>query len=280
MIVAFYGTGMLGSGFVKSLLRGGHTVRVWNRTPAKAKALESFGAQAFEDAAEAAHGAEFVHICSRDEAAVDAILASALPGIAKSTPIVDHTTVSVASVEPRAQRLRAAGYAFLHAPVFMGPPQAENAQGIMLASGPTELFARLEPHLATMTGKVKYLGERTDLAAIYKLMGNAMILAVVGGLTDVLTIARAQGLTPVQAYELFSFYNVEGQISGRGRRMVDGDYTAAWTLEMAGKDGRLMQEAADGALLPVIDAVVASIDAAVARDLGAKDLAALAQPRG
>ena len=280
MTIAFYGTGMLGSGFVKSLLRQGHTVRVWNRSFAKAQALEADGARAFEDAAEAARGADFVHICTRDGAAVDAILAAALPGIAVSAPILDHTTVDVASVAPRAARLQAAGYAFMHVPVFMGPPQAENAQGVMLASGPSELFARVEPHLATMTGKVKYLGERVELAAIYKLMGNAMILSVVGGIADILTIARAQGLTPVQAYELFSFYSIEGQVTGRGRRMAEGDYTAAWTLEMAGKDGRLMQAAARGADLPVIDAVVRAIDAAIARDLGLEDLAALAQPPG
>jgi 3-hydroxyisobutyrate dehydrogenase len=275
--IAFYGAGLLGSGFVTSLRREGHAVRVWNRSFAKAKALESTGARAFDDAAEAARGAEIVHICVRDEAAVDAVLDAAMPGIAKGTPIVDHTTVAVASVVPRADRLQTAGYTFMHAPVFMGPPQAANAQGVMLAAGPKALFALLEPHLMTMTGTVQYLGERADVAAVYKLMGNAMILAVVGGLTDVFDIARAQGLTPAQAYELFSFYNVEGQITGRGKRMAHGEYDASWTLEMADKDARLMQAAVNGEALPVIDAVEKSIRAAIARDLGDRDLGALAQ---
>jgi len=274
--IAFYGAGMLGSGFVKSLQRQGYDVRVWNRTFAKAQALESVGARAFEDAAEAARGADIVHICVRDEAAVEHVLASALPGIAKTAPIIDHTTVSVASVAPRAQRLHDAGYAFLHAPVFMGPPQAENAQGIMLASGPQRVFDAVHDHLATMTGKVKYLGERVDLAAVYKLMGNAMILAVIGGLSDVLTIAGAQNLTPVEAYELFSFYSIEGQITGRGKRMAQGDYSPSWTLDMAEKDARLMQAAANGAALPVIDAVEAAMRDRIAQKLGDRDLGVLA----
>jgi 3-hydroxyisobutyrate dehydrogenase-like beta-hydroxyacid dehydrogenase len=274
--VAFYGAGMLGSGFVKSLCRQGYDVRVWNRTFDKAKALEAVGARAFADAAEAARGAEIVHLCLRDESAVDATLTAALPGIAKSAPIVDHTTVDIASVAPRAERLRDAGYAFLHAPVFMGPPQAEAAQGVMLASGPQSVFDMVQEHLATMTGKVKYLGERVDLAAIYKLMGNAMILAVVGGLADVYTIAQAQGLSLVQAYELFSFYSVEGQITGRGRRMADGEYSPLWTLEMADKDARLMQAAAKGAPLPVVDAVEAAMHERIARKLGDRDLGVLA----
>ena len=274
--IAFYGAGMLGSGFVKSLRRQGYEVNVWNRTFEKAKALEVVGARAFQDAAQAARGADIVHLCVRDEVAVDATLAAALPGIARSAPIVDHTTVAAASVAPRAERLREAGYAFLHAPVFMGPPQAESAQGVMLASGPTSVFDAVHEHLATMTGKVQYLGERIDLAAIYKLMGNAMILAVVGGLADVYTIAQAQGLTPAQAYELFSFYSVEGQITGRGKRMAAGEYSPTWTLEMADKDARLMQAAAKGASLPVVDAVESAMHERIGRKLGDRDLGALA----
>jgi 3-hydroxyisobutyrate dehydrogenase len=273
--IAFYGAGMLGSGFVKSLRRQGYAVNVWNRTFEKAKALEAVGARAFEDAAEAARGADIVHICVRDEVAVDEVLAAALPGISQAAPIVDHTTVNVETIAPRAQRLHDAGYAFLHAPVFMGPPQAENAQGIMLVSGPQRVFDAVQDHLATMTGKVKYLGERIDLAGVYKLMGNAMILAVIGGLSDVLTIARAQDLSPVQAYE-FSFYSVEGQITGRGRRMAEADYSPLWTLDMADKDARLMQAAADGAPLPVIDAVEAAMTERIAQNLGDRDLGALA----
>lgn len=274
--IAFYGAGMLGSGFVKSLCRQGYEVNVWNRSFDKAEALEVVGAHAFQDAAQAAHGADIVHLCVRDEAAVDAIFAAALPGIAARAPIVDHTTVAVESVAPRAQRLKEAGFSFLHAPVFMGPPQAESAQGVMLASGPQSIFDAVREHLATMTGKVQYLGERVDLAAIYKLMGNAMILAVVGGLADIYTIAQAQGLTPAQAYELFSFYSVEGQITGRGKRMAEGEYTPLWTLDMAEKDARLMQAAAKGTPIPVIDAVDGAMRERMARNLGDRDLSALA----
>lgn len=267
---------MLGSGFVKSMRRQGINVNVWNRTFEKARALEAVGARAFEHAADAARGAQLIEICVRDESAVDAVLGDALAGMAAGIPVVDHTTVDVASVAPRAQRLKDAGHPFLHAPVFMGPPAAENAQGIMLASGPQATFDAVEAHLTKLTGKLKYFGERVDLAATYKLMGNAMILAVIGGINDVLTIAQAQGLSRTQAYELFSFYSVEPQIAGRGRKMVEGDYSPQWTLDMADKDARLMQRAANGEKLPVIDAVETALRAQIDRRLGDRDLSALA----
>lgn len=273
--VAFYGAGMLGSGFVKSLRRQGYAVRVWNRSFEKAQALESTGAQAFADAAEAARGADIAQICVRDETAVDAVLDAAMPGIGAGVPVVDHTTVNIESVAPRARRLAEAGHPFVHAPVFMGPPQAENAQGIMLASGPQSAFDAVHEHLSKLTGKVKYFGDRIELAATYKLMGNAMILAVVGGINDILTIAQAQGLSRTQAYELFSFYSVEGQITGRGRKMADGDYTPLWTMEMADKDARLMQKAANGKALPVIDAVERALREQIDRNFGDRDLGAI-----
>ena len=75
MTIAFFGTGLLGSGFVRALRRRGETVHVWNRSPEKAKALEEHGARAFTDPAEAAKGASRVHLTLSDDVSVDEVLA-------------------------------------------------------------------------------------------------------------------------------------------------------------------------------------------------------------
>jgi 3-hydroxyisobutyrate dehydrogenase len=274
--IAFYGAGVLGSGMIRGMRRRGVEVRVWNRTLDRAKALEADGAVAFADPAEAAQGVERLHLCLRDDAAVDATLEAALPGIAAGTAIVDHSTVLPQRVPERAERLRAAGFAFLHAPVFMGPPMALESTGVILTSGDAATFARLSPALSSMCSDLRWLGERDDAAAIYKLMGNAMILAVTGGINDVLRIAEGRGLTRAQAYELFEFYDPSGQIKGRGRRMADEDYEPAWSLDMAHKDAVLMQGAANHERLPVIDAVEALMREQSARGFGDRDLAAVA----
>ena len=274
--VAFFGAGMLGSGFVEAMAARGTRVRVWNRTFEKAKLLERFGAIAVRDAAEAARGAQRIHLCLRDDAAVDETLVAALPGISRDALIVDHTTTSPRGVVARVDRMADNGFDFLHAPVFMGPPQAAKAIGLMLASGARTLFDRARPHLERMTGEVWYLGERTDKAALFKLMGNAMILAVVGGMNDMFSIAEANALDRREAFQLFEKYHPEGQISGRGKRMSEDDYEATWSLDMARKDARLMVAAADGRDLPVVAAVEREAGAQSERGFGAKDLAALA----
>jgi 3-hydroxyisobutyrate dehydrogenase len=267
---------MLGSAMVRAMLQRGIAVRVWNRTAQKAQALEEYGAQAFTDPAEAARGADRVHCCLSDDAAVDAVLDAALEGIAQKSPIVDHSTVLPQRVAERAQRLAEAGYSFLHAPVFMGPATAREATGVMITSGDNALFDRVRSALEAMCSDLRYVGTRPEDAAIFKLMGNAMILAVVGGLNDVIRLAEVQGLPRAQAYTLFDFYDPCGQIRGRGKRMVGEQYEPFWTLDMAHKDAMLMQSAAHHERLPVIDAMEALLRNVSDRGLGELDLGAVA----
>ena len=274
--VAFYGAGMLGSAMIRAMLRRGIEVHVWNRTFARAQEIESAGGRAFSDPAENARGADIVHCCLSDDASVDAVLEAALPGIDPATPIVDHSTVLPQRVVEREARLSSAGYAFVHAPVFMGPPMAEHCTGTMLVSGEPARVDAVRSSLQAMCSDLRYLGERPDAAAIYKLMGNAMIFAVVGGINDVLRIGEEQGLTREQSYELFDFYDPTGQIRGRGKRMVARDYEPVWTIDMAHKDAVLMQGAAHHERLPVIDAIVALLRGVSDRGLGDRDLAAVA----
>jgi 3-hydroxyisobutyrate dehydrogenase len=275
--VAFYGAGMLGSGFVQALCRRGIAVRVWNRTFERAKALEEFGAVAVSDPAQAARGADRVHLCLRSDDSVDSTLHAAFTGIAPGTPVVDHTTVLPSNVPERVKTLAERNIPFLHAPVFMGPPNAAASTGLMLASGDHELFQRLKPALEAMTGKVWYLGDRVDKAAVFKLMGNAMILAITGGLADMFAIAATNGIAREDAYTLFEHYNPAAQIGGRGKRMSQSDYDATWTLDMAHKDASLMLASANELPLPVIDAVERAMHAAMERGFASKDLAVIAE---
>ena len=82
MQITFFGTGLMGTGFVRRLLANGHAVNVWNRSPAKARALVALGAVAFDDPAAALAGAERIHLSLADDASVDAVLepqAAAIP---------------------------------------------------------------------------------------------------------------------------------------------------------------------------------------------------------
>jgi 3-hydroxyisobutyrate dehydrogenase len=275
--IAFLGTGLLGGGFVEAALGRGDVVRVWNRTRSKSEALAAFGAIPCESPADAVRDVSRVHLVLRDDDSVEDVLAAARPGLTSHTIIADHTTTLPARTAARAARLRDEGLSYLHCPVFMSPAAARAAQGIILVAGPRALFDEIAGALEPMTGRVEYLGERSDLAAVHKLLGNAMILTMAGGFADVLTIAHASGVSPAEAQHLFTIFNPGGMITGpRGSAMVKGDFTPSFELAMARKDAGLMIDTVGDRPLAVIPGIAARMDALIARGLGQRDASVMA----
>ena len=279
-MIAWFGTGILGSGFVRALRRRGEHVHVWNRTLEKSRLLEADGARAFEDVVEAARGATRIHLCVSDDAAVDAILEKARPGFELGVVIVDHTTTSASGTAARVEHWRARGIAFVHAPVFMGGQNALASTGVMLVSGDPERVANVRPVLEAMTGKLVDLGPRPDAAAAFKLLGNLFLMFLTTGLADFLMLAKATGVTPEDAAKLFDAFNPGATIGARLKRMIDGAFEPpSWELAMARKDAQIMLDEAARAGLPlaVLPAIATRMDAAIAAGFGGHDWTVLAK---
>lgn len=269
--VAVLGTGLLGAGFVEALRKRGTEVRVWNRTRAKAEGLRPLGVEVAATPAEAVRGAERVHLVLADDDAVDAVLTEA--GDALSSVVVDHSTVSPAGVVARCARM---GTRYVHAPVFMGPQNARDASGIMLVAGPDAAVQPLLPALQKMTGRLVHVGQRVDLAAAYKLFGNAMLITLVAGTSDVMAMARSLNVDPSDAIGLFSLFDPSPTIRVRGARIARQDFAAAsFELTMAAKDVRLMREAAGDQPLVVLPSIAERMTALVADGHGDEDLAVI-----
>jgi len=276
--VTFLGTGLLGAGFVEGMVaRGGSTVRVWNRTRSKAEPLAALGATVCDTPAEAVRGAARVHLVLLDDATVDSTIEALRPGLADGAIIIDHTTNLPALVAARAARLEAEGVAYVSAPVFMNPDAARGATGLMMVACSQARFDALQPHLVVMTGDLWYVGDRTDLAASYKLMGNALLLAMVGALADVFHLADAMHVDRENAWLLFSRFKTENILPIRARKILSEDFTPSFELQTARKDARLMLDSAGEEPVPMLSAVAARMDALIAQGFGADDLAVLAR---
>lgn len=271
--VAFLGTGLLGSGMVERMLAlGGAELTAWNRTEEKARALETHGARVATSPEAAVTGAERVHLALQDDAAVDPVLERVAGALSAGALVIDHSTTLPAATAERMTRLTARGVRFLHAPVFMSPEMCRQGKGLMLVSGAAANFEAARPVLEQMTGQVWYLGDRPDLAASYKLFGNAMLLVIVTGFADLFTMARSAGIAPQDVLALFSKFPAWIGGSIRGERMARGDFESAFALTMARKDVRLMIEMAAGAPLAVLPGVAARMDAAIAAGRGDDDV--------
>jgi 3-hydroxyisobutyrate dehydrogenase len=262
-MIAYLGLGLLGSNFVRAMLRRGEKVQVWNRSADKARALEAEGAIAFDKIEDTVRGASRVHVTLSDDAAVDDVLERARPALAPGAVLLDHTTTSPAGTAARAARFEAAKVAFLHTPVFMGPPNALDATGVMLASGPPERFELVRPELEKMTGKLVYLGPDPKRAAVFKLLGNLFLIEMMAGVADVFALGKSAGVAPADAAALFEVFNPAAMLPQRVKRMLDAKFDdPSFTLEMARKDVRLMLESAEhaGARLIELPGVAKEMD--------------------
>ena len=126
-----------------------------------------------------------------------------------------------------------------------------------------------------MTGRFDYMGERADLAAVNKLLGNAMIIGITALLADILTLAKACGVDAGDAVGLLSL-DMNAIVARRGKSMATGDFTPSFELVMARKDVRLMLESSDGLAMAVLPAVAARMDELIAAGHGARDSGVLA----
>ena len=276
--IAFLGTGLLGSGFAEAACKRGDAVTVWNRTASKAAPLAAFGARLAASPADAVRGAERVHLVLQADDSVDEVIAALRPGLPPGAIILDHTTTQPARTAERAARLAAEGVHYLHCPVFIGPAAAREAKGIIMVAGPAALWERARPALARQAERVEYLGERPDLAAVYKLVGNCLLLAITGVVSDAFAVAAGAGVSAPDAIKLLDFFNPGGVVQGRGRKMAVGDYTPSFELTMARKDVRLMIETAGALPLATLPGVAARMDAMIEAGYGDRDMGVMSAP--
>ena len=273
--IAFLGTGLLGSALAEAAINRGDQVTVWNRTIDKARALEPFGARVATSPADAVRAAAYVHLVLKDDAVVEDVIAALRPGLEAHTIIIDHTTAQPALTAARAERLNAESVRYLHCPVFIGPAAARESKGTILASGPQTLFDAVREYLTPMATRVEYCGERADLAAVYKLCGNAFIIGINALVADVFAVAAGSNVPPADTLRIVEFFDPSAIIAGRGQHMLAKNFAPSFELAMARKDVRLMIETAAEQPLGVLPGIAGRMDALIATGHGAEDLAVM-----
>ena len=277
---AFLGMGLLGSNFVKAMLQKDETVQVWNRTASKAKALEEYGAKAFDNVDEAVQGADIIHVTLKDDATIDEVLVSASKGLQNGAVIIDHTTTSVKGAIQRTSDWKSKGFTYLHAPVFMGPQNAFESTGFMLVSGDQSVIGKYEPELSKMTGKLLNFGAEEGKAAGIKLSGNLFLLSLTAGLSDALALAKVHGIHASELLNLFNNWNPGAVVPARLKKISEAKFNEpSWELNMARKDAGLMIDAAKEAStnLAIIPAIATVMDAWIAKGHGNDDWSVIAK---
>lgn len=275
MRVAFLGLGIMGRPMATNLVKAGHEVTVWNRTPGKTVD----GARLAATPAEAAAGAEVVWISVSDTEAVNEILFSA-NGVATSLRegmvVVDSSTISPFATRDFAERVRQQGADYVDAPVTGSKIGAENAQIIFIVGGDAALVERLQPLFQAMGKQVKHMGE-VGMGQAAKLAMNLMIALIYEGFAEALTLATKLGVEQQALFSLIQSSMVRSGVVDYKMPFVEKrDFSPNFPLRLMHKDIRLMLEAAheSGVELPGLESVKKIYDQAHAAGRDDLDYAA------
>jgi 3-hydroxyisobutyrate dehydrogenase-like beta-hydroxyacid dehydrogenase len=282
MRIEFLGLGNMGSAMAANLLKGGHQLRVWNRSPAASAKFAGKGAEAVATPAEAFDADVVFTMLADDEALREILLDSGLlDRLAPPLIHVNMATISVAFAEELARRWKARDVAYVSAPVMGRPDAAAAARLNILAAGPDEAIEAVQPLLALMGQKTWRFGEQAQRANVAKLTVNFMLASAVETLGEATVLAGAHGIAPQQFLALITGSIFPGPVyQGYGTLIAQQRYEPAGFKAALGlKDLRLALAAADAASvpLPVGSAVRDSLIDAVAHQEGEMDLAVLGQ---
>jgi 3-hydroxyisobutyrate dehydrogenase len=276
-VVAVLGTGTMGAGMVRSLRRADLAVRMWNRDPAKARALSGTGAAAFDSAAEAVRGADVVLTMLLDADAVLEVIRAAAP--AAGTLWLQASTVGVEGAERTARAARELDLVLVDCPVLGTRQPAEQGKLVLLASGPAEARSRLEPVFGALGSKTLWLGE-AGAGSRLKLACNAWLFMVTAGTAQSIALARGLGVDPRDFLAAIEGGPLDSPYAHlKADLMLADEYPVSFGLTGAAKDARLIRAALQqsGVADRLTAAVLETMDAAAERlpDPGDVDLSAL-----
>ena len=255
--VAFLGLGVMGFPMAGHLARAGHSVTVYNRTPAKAQAwVAEFGGTAKATPREAAAGADIVFACVGNDSDVLAITLGADGAFAGMQPggvFVDHTTASAEVARKLSEAAKTLGLAFIDAPVSGGQAGAQNGVLTVMCGGDSAAFDRVHAAAMAFAKAVTLMGE-SGAGQLTKMVNQICIAGLVQGLSEAIAFGQKAGLDMALALEVIGKGAAQSwQLENRGKTMLNDEFNFGFAVDWMRKDlGLVLAEAQrNGARLPV-----------------------------
>ena len=256
MQIGFIGLGRMGAGIAANLLRAGHHVSVWNRSPDKARPLVEAGAVLAASPKAAAIGCDVVLSMLADDAALGGVLAGEdglYAGLKPGGLHVSMSTISVNTADQTGAGHRTREQRFLCAPVFGRPEAAAAAKLFIVAAGEATDFKLAEPLFGAISQRVFYIGGTPSAANLVKLCGNFMILSAIESMGEALALAAKGGVAKQQLLDVLlgtlfdcAVYRTYGPILV-GEKFKPAGFAAPLGL----KDMRLAAQSADALRVPM-----------------------------
>lgn len=277
--VALLGTGIMGAAMARTLLRDGHQVAVWNRTRSRAEPLAADGAAVADSPAGAVASAEVVITMLDSEDAALQVMRDASPSLREGQVWAQMGTVGVASVPTLAEFAAEHGLAFVDAPVQGTKQPAEQGKLVVLAAGPADARAAVDPVFSSVGAKTLWLDEdgASGAGTRLKLAAVSYAISLTSVVAESVALAKGLGLDPALLGEVLTGGPLDSvYLQTKMKAMLAEDFEPSFAVRTAEKNTRLIHEAAEaaGLLVDVNDAAGTRFRRAVDAGHGDEDMAA------
>ena len=284
MKVGFLGLGNMGSAMARNLIRAGHSLTVFNRTPTRAEEFRALGAKIACSPAEAALGVEAFITMLADDGALESVVfepGKAIEALPPDSVHLSMSTISVALSRRLAEAHRSRRQNYIGAPVFGRPEAAAARKLFVVAAGPSRQIERCQPIFEAIGQRTFMMGEDAAVAHLIKLAGNFMITTVIESLAEAFALVRKHGVDPGKFLEVLTeslfrapVYRTYGPIVAANKFDQVG-----FSMPLGFKDNRLVLAAAEEAYVPMPLATLVHdrFVAAMAQGLKDSDWAAIAR---
>ena len=278
LTVAVLGTGTMGAGMARSLLRKGFDVRVWNRTPKRAAPLADDGARVAGSPGEAVDGADAVLVMMYDLESVLETLEKLTGAVDSDAVVLQTSTIGPAGMSVVGDSAADHGWKLLDTPVLGTKQPAEEGKLVVLASGDAALREQVQPVFDAIGSRTVWVGDDLGQASALKLACNSWVAASTAAAAQAVALARGAGLDPQLLLDaLGGGPSDSAYLQMKGQAMIEEKFPVAFALDGVRKDVDLMIDMAHdrGVGAPLLDSLRSIFAAAAAKGYGQEDLAAV-----
>ena len=239
-VIAFIGLGQMGQPMSLNLLKGGHTLNVFDVSPAAVETLAKAGAKACNTPAEAAQGADFlITMLPNGDLVKDALLGEngAIDTLKKSALVIDMSTIHPLHTDQLIAQMAKHDIEMMDVPVGRTSDQAVTRSLLLLAGGTNAQIERAKPILMLMGNELVNAGG-PGMGIRVKIVTNYMSIALNALSAEATTLCEALGLDFEVALTV-----MKGTPANKGHftttwpnKVLKGDLSPAFMVDHAHKD--------------------------------------------
>ena len=256
--ITLIGTGLMGAPMSRNLMKAGHNLTVWNRSPERAAPLVSEGAKTADTAALAIAGAEVIITMLSDGFATQALLDddSFRGALTNGMIWIDMSSAKPEHARAQSAQLADLGVGHIDAPVSGGTKGAEAASLAIMAGGDAAVFEKISDVLAAM-GRPVHVGP-SGAGQLCKLANQTIVAVTIAAVAEATLLAEKGGADPAALREALKGGFADSVIlQQHGQRMSQGNFAPGGLskFQLKDLDNTLAEAGSVGLSLPATQAV-------------------------